>query len=134
MVARSEAGPSSATMSTLTSPSTLLHQTSAFAPSPSDAVDTPGAGIHVHPHGAHLHGAGTIGDEEDEHDYESLPVGAGLWVNMAAGAMVSASRHLGSNLRENEGHRRERRGLWARIGTERAAVDDLWTCDGVCVV
>ena len=27
-------------------------------------------------------------EEEEEHDYESLPVGAGWGVNMAAGAMV----------------------------------------------
>ena len=94
MVARSEAGPSSATMSTpVTLPSwaSTLRQNRIFAASPSDAIDTPhaSAGLHVQPHGAHMHGAGTVGDEDDEHDYESLPVGAGLWVNMAAGAMVS---------------------------------------------
>lgn len=94
MVARSEAGPSSATMSTpVTLPSwaSSLRQNKPFAASPSDAIDTPhaSAGLHVQPHGAHMHGAGTVGDEDDEHDYESLPVGAGLWVNMAAGAMVS---------------------------------------------
>lgn len=38
-------------------------------------------GLHVHPHNVHV-------EEEEEIDYESLPVGAGWGVNMAAGAMV----------------------------------------------
>ena len=42
-------------------------------------------GVHIHPHSAHLQQV----DEEEEHDYESLPVGAGWGVNMAAGALVS---------------------------------------------
>jgi len=46
--------------------------------------------VHVHPHSAHLEQAHTPLDaEDDEHDYESLPVGYGWGVNMAAGAMVS---------------------------------------------
>jgi hypothetical protein len=31
-------------------------------------------------------------EDEEEHDYESLPVGHGWAVNMAAGAMVSLER------------------------------------------
>lgn len=53
--------------------------------------------FHVHPHGAHLDhptpliqaGESSVALEEEEHDYESLPVGSGWAVNMAAGAMVS---------------------------------------------
>jgi solute carrier family 25 iron transporter 28/37 len=44
----------------------------------------PTSSVHIQPHGAHLDGL-----DEEEHDYESLPVGAGWGVNMAAGAMVS---------------------------------------------
>ena len=48
--------------------------------------------FHIHPHSAHVQrspqGGGGVEDEE-EHDYEALPVGAGWGVNMAAGAMVS---------------------------------------------
>jgi len=46
-------------------------------------------GVHVHPHGAHLDRAG---EDDEEHDYESLPVGAGWGGNMAAGALVSFAR------------------------------------------
>ncbi|AAW43801.1 hypothetical protein CNBE0360 [Cryptococcus deneoformans B-3501A] len=58
--------------------------------------------FHVHPHGAHLdHPAPPIQagesslalEEEEEHDYESLPVGSGWAVNMAAGAMAGISEH-----------------------------------------
>lgn len=45
--------------------------------------------IHAHPHSVHLEQAHTpIDAEDDEHDYESLPVGYGWGVNMMAGAMV----------------------------------------------
>jgi hypothetical protein len=58
--------------------------------------------VHIHPHGAHFEdpptpftgsgassgaGAGN-GDDHVGHEYEALPVGAGTWVNMMAGAMV----------------------------------------------
>ncbi|WVQ79466.1 hypothetical protein IAT38_001565 [Cryptococcus sp. DSM 104549] len=58
--------------------------------------------FHVHPHAAHLDHSGppikagesSIGlEEEEEHDYESLPVGSGWAVNMAAGAMAGISEH-----------------------------------------
>lgn len=44
----------------------------------------------MQPHGAHLDAnkVNTAIDDE-EHDYEALPVGYGWGVNMAAGAMVS---------------------------------------------
>lgn len=50
--------------------------------------------IHIHPHSTHISdppipdGAGEI----EDHDYESLPVGAGWGVNMMAGAMVGPSK------------------------------------------
>ena len=59
---------------------------------PSSPITTPvdhTSGVHLHPHAAHLQG----GEDEEDHDYESLPVGAGWGVNMAAGALVSF-RHL----------------------------------------
>ena len=50
--------------------------------------------IHVHPHSVHseptLPSATT---EEEEHDYEALPVGHGWATNMAAGAMAGISEH-----------------------------------------
>ncbi|OCF39344.1 solute carrier family 25 (mitochondrial iron transporter), member 28/37 [Kwoniella heveanensis CBS 569] len=58
--------------------------------------------LHVHPHSAHLAGGPPIQpvgessialEEEEEHDYESLPVGSGWAVNMAAGAMAGISEH-----------------------------------------
>ncbi|WWC93123.1 uncharacterized protein L201_008090 [Kwoniella dendrophila CBS 6074] len=59
--------------------------------------------FHVHPHSTHLSGnvppiqpAGESSvalEEEEEHDYESLPVGSGWAVNMAAGAMAGISEH-----------------------------------------
>ncbi|WWC73395.1 uncharacterized protein I206_107362 [Kwoniella pini CBS 10737] len=59
--------------------------------------------FHIHPHSAHLTGsvppiqpAGESSvalEEEEEHDYESLPVGSGWAVNMAAGAMAGISEH-----------------------------------------
>ncbi|WRT69391.1 uncharacterized protein IL334_006375 [Kwoniella shivajii] len=72
-----------------------------------------GTHFHVHPHSAHLtaNGTGTGNgnmsvppiqpagessialEEEEDHDYESLPVGSGWAVNMAAGAMAGISEH-----------------------------------------
>ncbi|WVR08332.1 hypothetical protein IAU60_005385 [Kwoniella sp. DSM 27419] len=61
-----------------------------------------GAHFHVHPHSAHLTGVPPVQpvgessvalEEEEEHDYESLPVGSGWAVNMAAGAMAGISEH-----------------------------------------
>ncbi|WWD20030.1 hypothetical protein CI109_104503 [Kwoniella shandongensis] len=58
--------------------------------------------FHIHPHGVHLTptppiqpaGESSVAlEEEEEHDYESLPVGSGWAVNMAAGAMAGISEH-----------------------------------------
>nr|XP_019043187.1 solute carrier family 25 (mitochondrial iron transporter), member 28/37 [Kwoniella bestiolae CBS 10118]OCF22117.1 solute carrier family 25 (mitochondrial iron transporter), member 28/37 [Kwoniella bestiolae CBS 10118] len=59
--------------------------------------------FHVHPHATHLNhnippiqpaGESSVAlEEEEEHDYESLPVGSGWAVNMAAGAMAGISEH-----------------------------------------
>ncbi len=50
----------------------------------------PSGRLHVQPHGAHMDKvAHAVADlEEDEHDYEALPVGYGWGTNMLAGAMV----------------------------------------------
>lgn len=47
--------------------------------------------LHVHPHGAHLDTPEKLNAaiDDEEHDYEALPMGYGWGVNMAAGAMVS---------------------------------------------
>ena len=37
-----------------------------------------------------MEGFEPFGPAEEEHEYESLPMGAGWGVNMAAGAMVSS--------------------------------------------
>lgn len=52
----------------------------------------PSARLHVQPHGAHFDKTvSALEDiEEDEHDYESLPIGYGWGTNMIAGAMVSS--------------------------------------------
>ncbi|WVQ96363.1 hypothetical protein IAU59_003468 [Kwoniella sp. CBS 9459] len=70
------------------------------------SVSSPASGssshLHVHPHSTHLTGGPPIQpagessialEEEEEHDYESLPVGSGWAVNMAAGAMAGISEH-----------------------------------------
>ncbi|WOO79802.1 putative mitochondrial carrierc [Vanrija pseudolonga] len=56
--------------------------------------------LHVHPHGVtHLghptqtHSSALEALEEDEHDYESLPLGYGWGTNMIAGAMAGISEH-----------------------------------------
>lgn len=56
----------------------------------------------MHPHATHITDpaiAGPAGEIED-HDYESLPVGAGWGVNMMAGAMVSLVGTLGDRLKQ----------------------------------
>ena len=64
-------------------------------PSSSDSS----SGIHIHPHSAHLdrphaHGESSVAlEEEDEHDYESLPIGHGWGTNMLAGALAGISEH-----------------------------------------
>ena len=47
--------------------------------------------IHIHPHSTHIQDPAIVDDAGgvEDHDYESLPVGAGWGVNMMAGAMVS---------------------------------------------
>ena len=53
--------------------------------------------IHVHPHTTHIsRDPPIVGDagEIEDHDYESLPVGAGWGVNMMAGAMVRVYGNL----------------------------------------
>ncbi|RSH77483.1 Fe(2+) transporter [Apiotrichum porosum] len=63
-----------------------------FAPLSPTMSDSPR--IHAHPHSVHLEQAHTpIDAEDDEHDYESLPVGYGWGVNMMAGAMAGISEH-----------------------------------------
>jgi hypothetical protein len=67
--------------------------------------------IHVHPHTTHIsRDPPIVGDagEVEEHDYESLPVGAGWGVNMMAGAMVRRILSL------RESYERER----SRIGAD----------------
>lgn len=66
---------------------------------PSDASTSSAApSIHIHPHAAHLspghHGETSVAlEEEDEHDYESLPIGHGWGTNMLAGALAGISEH-----------------------------------------
>jgi len=60
----------------------------------SSSSSTP-PGIHVHPHATHIQRDPPTVDDAgavEDHDYESLPVGAGWGVNMMAGAMVSCIR------------------------------------------
>ncbi|KAK4685106.1 hypothetical protein P7C73_g5053, partial [Tremellales sp. Uapishka_1] len=63
----------------------------------SSDASTSSSHIHIHPHSAHrpnVHGESSIAlEEEEEHDYESLPIGHGWGVNMAAGAMAGISEH-----------------------------------------
>jgi solute carrier family 25 iron transporter 28/37 len=62
----------------------------------SSSSSTP-SGIHVHPHATHIQRDPPIVDDAggvEDHDYESLPVGAGWGVNMMAGAMVSGSARM----------------------------------------
>lgn len=63
-------------------------------PSPSSSAPS----IHIQSHGAHLHpqhhGESSVAlEEEDEHDYESLPIGHGWGTNMLAGALAGISEH-----------------------------------------
>jgi hypothetical protein len=63
--------------------------------------------LHVHPHSAHVgreNGSGIGGIEEEEHDYESLPVGAGWGVNMAAGALVSVASYQYPSMNMPDGY------------------------------
>ncbi|ODO00536.1 solute carrier family 25 (mitochondrial iron transporter), member 28/37 [Cryptococcus wingfieldii CBS 7118] len=64
---------------------------------------SPSSSLHFQPHGVHLdphsssplpHGESSVAlEEEEEHDYESLPVGHGWATNMAAGALAGISEH-----------------------------------------
>ncbi|WWC65555.1 uncharacterized protein I303_108173 [Kwoniella dejecticola CBS 10117] len=79
----------------------MSSSTPSSSSSTSTSTSTPQ--FHIHPHSAHLSGsvppiqpAGESSvalEEEEEHDYESLPVGSGWAVNMAAGAMAGISEH-----------------------------------------
>lgn len=71
---------------------TTAAMTDSAAPSTSSSTGR----LHVHPHGVtHLghptqtHSSALEALEEDDHDYESLPLGYGWGTNMIAGAMVS---------------------------------------------
>jgi solute carrier family 25 iron transporter 28/37 len=66
-------------------------------------ASTPSSTIHVHPHAAHLSSSPAasasgsslpnLAVEEEEHEYEALPVGHGWATNMVAGAMAGISEH-----------------------------------------
>lgn len=68
---------------------------------PSSSSGTTSSSLHVHPHGAHISSKPQIPagesslalEEEEEHDYESLPVGYGWGTNMLAGALAGISEH-----------------------------------------